>query len=365
MLAFVAGCKPEDSPNNGGGNNGNNDSDVRVTTYTPQDITATTAKCGGDVIATQGLSLTELGVCWGVEQSPTADQKHLSTTVWNEPFVCTITDLEPKTKYYVRSYALRGLVFYYGEEKNFTTLEVGMPMATTTDVFGVTAVSAIIKGEVISDGGFVLTERGFCWSISQEPTISDSHIEVGSGLGFFTSEIIGLEPNTTYYVRAYAKNECGVSYGAEKSFTTLSDYLTIEAISAEGWLFDGQVINLNEVYSYGFRAVSDAGPQVELARLLVVCEDFVLYDSIISGTDFIYTGEIYFSNEGIRDIIDSTEIVAIVTNSLGTSSTASIKVYINEPKARGFSRVPSFAIQFIRINQASIDFGESSSILLA
>lgn len=126
---IVAGCNKTDEPNNGGnnggGNNGNNDSDVRVTTYTPQDITATTAKCGGDAIVTQGLSLTELGVCWGKEPNPTTDQSHLSTTVWNEPFVCTITNLESDTKYYVRAYALRGLEYYYGEEKSFTTLSVG------------------------------------------------------------------------------------------------------------------------------------------------------------------------------------------------------------------------------------------------
>ena len=61
---IVAGCNKPDEPNNGGGNNngsGNNDSDVRVTTYTPQDITGTTAKCGGDVIVTQGLSINGLG----------------------------------------------------------------------------------------------------------------------------------------------------------------------------------------------------------------------------------------------------------------------------------------------------------------
>lgn len=112
-------------PNNGGGNNGNNDNDVRMTTYTPQNITITTAKCGGDAIVIQGLSLTEIGVCWSKEQNPTADQAHLSTTVWNEPFVCTITDLEPDTKYYVRAYALRGLEYYYGEERSFVTLDYG------------------------------------------------------------------------------------------------------------------------------------------------------------------------------------------------------------------------------------------------
>lgn len=122
MMVFAVGCNKPDEPNNGG-NNGNNDNDVRVTTYSPQDITATTAKCGGDVIVTQGLSLSELGICWGKEQNPTAEQNHLSTSIWNEPFVCTITDLEPDTKYYVRAYALRGLEYYYGEEKSFSTTE--------------------------------------------------------------------------------------------------------------------------------------------------------------------------------------------------------------------------------------------------
>lgn len=120
LMVFAMSCNKPDEPNNGG-NNGNNSNDVRVTTYTPQDITSMTAKCGGDVIVTQGLSLTELGVCWNMEQNPTVDNAHLSTTVWNEPFVCTITNLEPDTKYYVRAYALRGLEYYYGDEKSFTT----------------------------------------------------------------------------------------------------------------------------------------------------------------------------------------------------------------------------------------------------
>ena len=110
-MMVAAGCKPEE----------NNDADVRVTTYIPQDVTVTTAKCGGDVIVTQGLSLTELGVCWSTEPNPTASDTHCSTTNWSEPYVCTITGLEPSTKYHVRAYALRGLEYYYGDDKDFTT----------------------------------------------------------------------------------------------------------------------------------------------------------------------------------------------------------------------------------------------------
>ena len=101
----------------------NQDNDVRVTTYTPQDITQTSVVCGGDVIVTPGLSLNELGVCWSTKNNPTVEDTHIFTTNWNSTFVCTITGLEPDTKYHVRAYALRGLEYYYGEDKSFTTTE--------------------------------------------------------------------------------------------------------------------------------------------------------------------------------------------------------------------------------------------------
>ena len=107
------------------GCNKQEDKDVRVTTYAPQDITQITAKCGGDVIVTQGLSLTEFGVCWSKERNPTAENMHLSTSNWSEPFVCVVTDLEPATNYHVRAYALRGLEYYYGEDKSFSTMSIG------------------------------------------------------------------------------------------------------------------------------------------------------------------------------------------------------------------------------------------------
>ena len=113
-MMFTVGCAPE-----------NNDADVKVTTYTPQDITATTAVCGGDVIVIQGLKLNELGVCWSESRNPTVEDSHLSTSNWSEPYVCTITGLEPGTKYHIRAYALRGLEYYYGEDKSFTTEENG------------------------------------------------------------------------------------------------------------------------------------------------------------------------------------------------------------------------------------------------
>ena len=81
VVVLVIGCKPEEYPNNGGGNNGGNDNngnngntnvEIKVTTYTPQNITWTTADVGGDVIS-YGPSLSELGVCWSLEPNPTVN----------------------------------------------------------------------------------------------------------------------------------------------------------------------------------------------------------------------------------------------------------------------------------------------------
>ncbi len=99
---------------------------VELTTYTPQDITNTTAVCGCEVVAEQGVELTEIGVCWSENKSPTFADSHLSTWDCDEPFMTTITDLKPNTLYHVRAYALRDSeYFYYGMDKSFFTKAQG------------------------------------------------------------------------------------------------------------------------------------------------------------------------------------------------------------------------------------------------
>ena len=115
-VVFTAGCnKPEDEPNN--------ETVVTVTTITPSDITTTTAVCGAEVVVSEGVTLEELGVCWGLQANPTASEAHLSTAQWNEPFTCTLTELNPNTVYHVRAYAKQGSDYYYGADKTFTTEE--------------------------------------------------------------------------------------------------------------------------------------------------------------------------------------------------------------------------------------------------
>ena len=95
-----------------------------------------------------------------------------------------------------------------------------MPTVTTTEVTNIKVSSATCGGNVTSDGNGTVTARGICWSTSSTPTIDDNKTTDGSGIGSFTSSLSNLASQTTYYVRAYATNEAGTSYGEEKSFTT-------------------------------------------------------------------------------------------------------------------------------------------------
>lgn len=97
-----------------------------------------------------------------------------------------------------------------------------LPTISTTTISSITSSTAVSGGNVTSDGGATIIARGVCWYISSNPTIIHYTTANGTGTGSFTSSITGLTAGTKYYVRAYATNSEGTSYGNEVSFTTLS-----------------------------------------------------------------------------------------------------------------------------------------------
>ncbi|MDD4386080.1 MAG: FISUMP domain-containing protein [Bacteroidales bacterium] len=94
------------------------------------------------------------------------------------------------------------------------------PELTTNTVIDITATTATSGGNVTADGGSPVTSRGICWSTSANPTTANSSVASGSGTGSFTASMTGLSSSTTYYVRAYATNSVGTTYGNQVSFTT-------------------------------------------------------------------------------------------------------------------------------------------------
>jgi hypothetical protein len=117
-----------------------------------------------------------------------------------------------------------------GQNGQVLTLIDGVPawtglvvptIITTNNITSVSANSAVSGGNVIYDGGVTVTASGLVYGTSPNPTLSNSVSTIGSGLGTFSGTISGLSSNTTYYVRAYATNSAGTTYGNQQTFTTL------------------------------------------------------------------------------------------------------------------------------------------------
>ena len=192
----------------------------------------TTATSGGNIATDGGAAVTQRGVCWSTSQNPTTA---LGTKTTDGPgtgaFSSTLSNLSPNTTYYVKAYATNSVGTAYGNEITFKTL-ADIPVTVTFPVTNITTASAQAGGSVNADNGSPVTERGVCWSTSQNPTVSlSTKTTDGSGTGNFTSTITGLSVNTTYYVRAYATNGVGTSYGTQFVFTTLANLPTVTTAS--------------------------------------------------------------------------------------------------------------------------------------
>ena len=195
-----------------------------ITTKSATNVSYTSATVGGNVTNDGGLEVTERGVVYSTNQNPTTANNKVTSGSGLGQFTCNLTDLQDGTTYYARAYAINEKGTAYGEEVSFTTKQLFTPTIVTTQPTNVAYNSATVGGNVTNDGGAEITERGICYSTSTNPTIANTKISNGSGIGAFTCNLTDLQDGTTYYVRAYAINAKGTSYGEEVSFTTKERY---------------------------------------------------------------------------------------------------------------------------------------------
>ena len=231
LTMLLVSCKPEiEKPT--------------VVTKSVSEVTKTTAKVVGQVAADGGAEVTERGICWSTDGTPTIlDYRVKDTEGGLGTFTLQLSDLESQTTYYVRAYATNEAGTSYGEEKSFVAGEdnepgngdgdeneepeqpIG-PTVTTSEVTDITFFSAKFGGEVISAADAAVIRYGVCYSTNPTPDITASCEFISNGIGgVFDMTIYGLEHSTTYYVRAFATDVKNVTaYGEEVSFTTLDKY---------------------------------------------------------------------------------------------------------------------------------------------
>lgn len=137
-------------------------------------------------------------------------------------WVTQMNYLEKSTKYYYRYEFYNGYNLMWTEIFNFTTTDQqDKPTVETVEVSNITMTTATVEGNVTNDGGSAVTQRGICYSIYENPTLSDSVRLAGTGIGRYTCEMTNLTNATTYYIRAFATNSEGTSFG---------DVLTIRTV---------------------------------------------------------------------------------------------------------------------------------------
>ena len=192
-----------------------------VTTSAASSISSRQATLGGEVTRDGRSNITARGVCCNTSPNPTTSNKKFSMSTGSGTFSGNATGLNPGTTYYARAYATNAQGTAYGNQITFTTLPE-LPTVVTACISDVSSTSATGGGRVISDGGATVTARGVCWSstnIDPDLRTADGSTTDGTGTGDFTSSIRGLTIGKTYFVRAYATNSVGTSYGKVTALT--------------------------------------------------------------------------------------------------------------------------------------------------
>lgn len=196
-----------------------------VSTKPVSDITSSSAIGGGTIASDGGAAITAKGICWSAAINPTIADTKTSDGDGLAQFSSVLSGLTENTMYHVRAYATNSVGTSYGEDVLFTTL--AKPSVTTKPVTAITLTAGTSGGNIVNDGGSPITSKGICWSTSPLPTVNDNKTEDGTGTDNYLSTLANLSPNTTYYVRAYAVNAVGTSYGVAVAFATY-DVMDIE-----------------------------------------------------------------------------------------------------------------------------------------
>ncbi len=208
-----------------------------VTTGDTLNLTKTTVQIvNNNVTNDGGNTVTARGTCWGTTSNPTISGNKTTDGGGMGLFASSIAGLTQNTTYHVRAYATNSAGTGYGSDVSFVTKGT-TPTVTTDAVQGIANTSAVAYGTITASGSSSVTERGFCWSASTPtPTISNSKLACGSGVGSFNGVLTFLAPNTTFHLRAYATNAQGTSYGADFTFNTLPGYYEgFESGMPNGW----------------------------------------------------------------------------------------------------------------------------------
>ena len=271
-----------------------------LNTISANNITGDSAILGGSIINDGGATITQKGVCWSTSPNPTLSNNYTNDGNGNISYNSQLSGLIGNTTYYVRAYATNSAGTGYGSQITFTTLITSIPTLITSPISAIIFNTASSGGSIISNGNCTITSKGICWSTSPNPTLANNFTSDGNGNGNFSSQLVGLTINTIYYVRSYATNIVGTSYGNEISFTSSS-------IPSIGQSYQGGIL------AYVLQP-GDPGYNINIPHGIIAAIndlgffEWGCYGSNISGADSNSLGT---GNQNTTDILNGCSQVGI------------------------------------------------------
>jgi hypothetical protein len=199
-----------------------------VKTNSSSEIESNSAKIWGELVEEGSSNETERGFVYSDKNpSPTTNDIKIFEGFGKGEFNVLLNGLSPKTRYFFKAYASNQSAIIYGETKEFTTLDdIKLPTLSTNLVSKITSSGFTSGGIISSNGGAAIIEKGVVYGTSANPTISNNKI-LSTGGNSYSIDISGLTENTTYYIRAFATNSKGTSYGDQQVLTTLYNSTSI------------------------------------------------------------------------------------------------------------------------------------------
>ncbi|MDH8702425.1 hypothetical protein M2138_001789 [Dysgonomonadaceae bacterium PH5-43] len=183
-------------------------------------ITESSFSVKGIIHSTGGLKITSHGHCWSENELPTIEgssKTNFGDTEEIGDFTSQITQLITGKTYYVRAYAVNSKGVSYSEQISITMPYISIPMLNTKAATGITSEKAFLNGEVLNNGGSNITEYGFYYGITENPTTKNI---IEGNIADFKIVVENLIPGQTYYYKAYAINAKGIGYGEILTFKT-------------------------------------------------------------------------------------------------------------------------------------------------
>lgn len=205
---------------------------VQTLQVTDIDVVNGKATFNGAILEAGIPAYSEKGFCYGTSADPTVSNTKVivsGTDAGEYSHICS--GLSANSAYYVRAYAVQYDKIIYGTTVPFST-NTSATVVTTSGATNITSSSATLNGVILEAGNPVYSEKGFCYSKSPNPTISNTKVTVGGeGSGNYSADIENLSFNTTYYYRAYVIHNGKVIYGSEEQFISGYTVSVVETYS--------------------------------------------------------------------------------------------------------------------------------------